>query len=63
MSDLCHASIDGEIDAGDVRTFIGSKEHDDGRNFVGLASAAKRNLRGEMSYRLFDLFRGEAHLL
>src|SRR5580704_18727019 len=42
--DLRHAAIDGEIHAGDVRTFIGSKEHDDCRDFLGLASAAERNL-------------------
>src|SRR3984893_16603539 len=50
-SDLRHASIDGEIHTGDVRTFIGSKEHDCCRDFLGLASAAEWNLRSESSYR------------
>jgi len=45
-SDLRHASIDGEIYAGDVGTFIGGEEHQGRRDFLGLASAAERNLRG-----------------
>ena len=53
-SDLRHASIDGEIHAGDVRTFIGGEEHDGGRDFLGLASAAHRNLRGELGDRLLE---------
>src|SRR6202030_3215970 len=62
-SDLRHASIDGEIYAGDERTFIGGEEHNGGCDFLGLASAAERNLRGELSCRLFCLFSGEARVL
>src|SRR5580693_4838118 len=62
-SDLRHASIDGEIHAGDERTFIGGEEHDGRCDFLGLASAAKRNLRGELSCRPFCLFSGEARVL
>ena len=59
-SDLRHASIDGEIHAGNERTFIGSEEHDSSSDFLGLASAAERNFRGELGCRLFYLFSGEA---
>src|SRR6202161_320335 len=62
-SDLRHASIDGEIYAGDERTFIGGEEHNGGCDFLGLASAPERNLRGELSCRLFCLFSGEARVL
>src|SRR6202044_1184833 len=62
-SDLRHASIDGEIHTGDVRTFIGSEEHDGSSDFLGLASAAERNFRGELGCRLFHLFSGEARIL
>ena len=56
-SDLCHTSIDGEIHAGYVGTFIGSKEHDGSSDLLGLASAAERNLRGETFYR-FSIISG-----
>jgi hypothetical protein len=36
-SDLRHASIDGEIHAGDERTFIGGEERDGSRDFLWLA--------------------------
>src|SRR5579871_5854037 len=58
-SDLRHASIDGEIHTGDVRTFIGSKEHDCCRDFLGHASATHWDLRGELGDRLLGLFSGE----
>src|ERR1700744_2391386 len=59
-SDLRHAPIDGEIHAGDERTFIGGEKRDGGRDFLGLAPAAERNLRGGLSCRLFS---GEARVL
>ena len=59
-SDLRHASIDGEIHTGDVRTFIGSKEHDCCRDFLGHASATHWDLRGELCGRLLGLFSGKA---
>src|ERR1051326_2702796 len=62
-SDLRHASIDGEIHAGDERTFIRGEERDGSRDFLGLAPATHWDLRGELGDRLLDLFRGEAHLL
>src|SRR5436190_19086185 len=62
-SDLRHAPIDGEIHACNVRAFIGSEEQNGGSDFFGLASAAERNFRGELSCRLFHLFSGKARLL
>ena len=59
-SDLRHASIDGEIHTGDVRTFIGSEEHDCCRDFLGHASATHWDLRGELCGRLLGLFSGKA---
>ena len=59
-SDLRHASIDGEIHTGDVRTFIGGEEHDCSRDFLGLASATHWDLRGELGGRLLGLFSGKA---
>jgi len=61
--DLRHAAIDGEIHAGDVRTFVRGEEHDSGRNFVGLTSAAKWNLRYELVGRMLGLLRSEARIL
>jgi hypothetical protein len=43
-SDLCHASIDGEIHAGDKRTFIGGEERDGSRDFLWLAPATHWDL-------------------
>ena len=43
-SDLRHASIDGEIHAGDERTFIGGEEHDGSRDFLWLAPATQWDL-------------------
>ena len=43
-SDLSHAAIDGEIHAGDVRTFIGGEERDGSRDFLWLAPATHRDL-------------------
>ena len=54
-SDLRHASIDGEIHTGDVRTFIRGKKHDCCRDFFGFTSAAKWNLRDELVGRLLEL--------
>src|ERR1700727_843721 len=59
-SDLRHASIDGEIYAGDERTFLGGEERDGSRDFLRLASATHWDLRGELCDRLLDLFSGEA---
>src|SRR5579872_5941617 len=59
-SDLRHASIDGEIHAGDVGTFIGSKEHDCRRDFLGHAPATHWDLRGELCGRLLGLFSRKA---
>src|ERR1700722_13303072 len=59
-SDLRHSPIDGEIHAGDVRTFIGGEECDCCRNFLGHASATHWDLRGELCDRLLGLFCGEA---
>jgi hypothetical protein len=59
-SDLRHASIDGEIYAGDVRTFIGSEERDCCRDFLGHASTTHWDLRGELCGRLLGLFSGKA---
>src|SRR5579863_3243274 len=59
-SDLRHASIDGEIHTGDVRTFIGGEERDCCRDFLGHASAAHWDLRGELCDCLLGLFSGEA---
>src|SRR5580704_1246985 len=59
-SDLRHASIDGEVHTGDVRTFIGSKEHDCCRDFLGHASATHWDLCGELCDRLLGLFSGKA---
>ena len=58
-----HAPIDGEFYAGDVGAFFGGEKHDRGRNFLGLASAAEWNLRGEPDYRLFHHFGGDARFL
>src|SRR6202051_2801685 len=58
--DLRHASIDGEIHTGDVRTFIRGEEHDCCRNFLGHASATHWDLRGELCGRLLGLFSGKA---
>ena len=55
--------MDGELYAGNVRTFIGGEKHDGGRNFLGFASAAERNLRSEPCYRLFDHFWGDARFI
>ena len=57
---LRHASIDGEIHAGDVRTFIGGEERDGSRDFLWLAPATHWDLRGELCDRLLDLFSGKA---
>ena len=57
---LRHASIDGEIHAGDERTFTGSEERDGGRNFLGLAPATHWDLRGKLGGRLLGLFGGKA---
>jgi hypothetical protein len=43
-SDLRHASIDGEIHAGDERTFIGGEERDSSRDFLWLAPATHWDL-------------------
>jgi hypothetical protein len=43
-SDLRHASIDGEIHAGDERTFIGGEERDGSRDFLWLAPATHWDL-------------------
>ena len=43
-SDLGHASIDGEIHAGDVRTFIGGEERNGSRDFLWFAPATHRDL-------------------
>src|ERR1700675_872240 len=59
-ADLRHASIDGEIYSGDVRTFIGGEERDGSRDFLWLASATHWDLRGELCDRLLDLFSGKA---
>src|SRR4051812_1658430 len=59
-SDLRHASIDGEIHAGDEGTFLGGEERDGGRDFLGLAPATHRDLRGELGGRLLGLFGGQA---
>src|ERR1700689_3934202 len=59
-SELRHASLDSEIHTGDVRTFIGSKEHDCCRDFLGHASATHGDLRGELCGRLLGLFSGKA---
>src|SRR5471032_3253504 len=59
-SDLRYASIDGEIHTGDVRTFIGGEERDSCRDFLGHASAAHWDLRGELCDCLLGLFSGEA---
>src|SRR4051794_2868550 len=47
-SDLRHASIYGEIHAGDERTFNGGEERDGGRDFLGLAPATHWYLRGKL---------------
>jgi hypothetical protein len=60
LLDLRHAPIDGEIHAGDKRTFIGGEEHDCGRDFLGLAPAAHWDLRSKLGCRLLGLFSGEA---
>src|ERR1700691_1217133 len=62
-SDLRHASIDGEIHAGDERTFIGGEERDGSRDFLWLAPATNGNLRGELGGRLLGLLRGKARRL
>src|ERR1700677_2379277 len=62
-SDLRHASIDGEIHAGDERTFIGGEERDGSRDFLWLAPATHGNLRGELGGRLLGLLRGKARRL
>src|SRR3546814_6072932 len=62
-SDVCSsdlASIDGEIHAGDVRTFIGGEEGDGRRDFLWLASATHRDLRSELGGRLLGLLRRKA---
>src|ERR1700753_4065572 len=59
-SDLRHAAIDGEFHARNVGTFRGGEELYDGSDFIGLASSAERNLRGESRYCLFHHFRGNA---
>src|SRR5579859_5490882 len=57
--DLRHAPIDGEIYSSYVGTFFGGKERDCGRNFLGHASAAHWDLRGELCDRLLGLFSGK----
>ena len=59
-SDLRHASIDGEIHTGDVRTFIGGEERDGSRDFLWLAPATHWDLRGKLGGRLLGLFSGKA---
>ena len=59
-SDLRHASIDGKIYAGDVRTFIGGEERDCSGDFLGHASATHWDLRGELCGCLLGLFSGKA---
>ena len=59
-SDLRQASIDGEIHAGDERTFIGGEERDGGRDFLRLAPATHWDLRGKLGGRLLGLFSGKA---
>jgi hypothetical protein len=57
---LRQASIDWEIYTGDERTFIAGEEYDSNCDFLGLASAAEGNLRGELLGRLLGLFSGKA---
>src|SRR3546814_20442826 len=52
--------MDGEIHAGDVRTFIGGEEGDGRRDFLWLASATHRDLRSELGGRLLGLLRRKA---
>jgi hypothetical protein len=59
-SDLRHASIDGEIHAGDVRTFIGGEERDRSRDFLWLAPATHRDLRRQTGRPLARLAQGKA---
>jgi len=59
-SDLRHASIDGKIYTGDVRAFIGGEERDCCGDFLGHASAAHWDLRGELCDCLRGLFSGKA---
>src|SRR4051812_45690510 len=59
-SALRHAAVDGEVDAGDVGAFIGGEERDGRGDLPGQASAAHRDLRGELRGRLLGLFGGEA---
>jgi hypothetical protein len=63
LLDLRQASIDGEIDTGDERTFIGGEEYDGSCDFLGLAPATHWNLRGELGGRLLGLFSGKARRL
>ncbi len=62
-SDLHHASIDGKLHAGNVRTFIGGKKHHGGCNFLRFTSATERNLRDELFGRLLGLFGSETRFL
>jgi len=48
-SDLRHASIDGEIYTGDVRTFIGGEESDCCRDFLRHASATQGGCAAQCS--------------
>src|SRR5882757_5073895 len=59
-SDLRHAAIDGEIHAGDERTFIGGEERDGSRDFLWLAPATHWDLRGKLGGSLLGLLRGKA---
>src|ERR1700692_1822179 len=59
-SDLRHASIDGEIHAGDERTFIGGEECDGSRDFLWLAPATHWDLGGKLGGRLLGLLSGKA---
>ena len=52
--DLRHASIDEEINAGNVRTFIGGEEQGGGCDFLGLASSAEWNFRNPLRIRVCE---------
>src|SRR5258707_11907803 len=53
--DLYHATVDEELDAGDVARVIRRKEDDHLGNFVGMPHAAERHLRSKPSLQLFRL--------
>src|SRR6202521_4202925 len=61
--DLRHASIDGKLHAGNVRTFIGGEKHHGSRNFFRLTSPTERNLRDKLLGSLLGLFGSEARFL